>query len=662
MYLNMKRIFYIVSFLIGINAVAFAQITPHEAISQMQKGINLGNTLEPPNEAGWNNPPAQEYYFDLYKEAGFQMVRVPVRWDEHTGKTPPYNVSASWLNRVEQIVDWGLARDLFIVINAHHEEWIKSNYSAANKARFDSIWTQIAERFKDKSEKLIFEIINEPYGLNKTQNDDLHARILSIIRKTNPTRLVIFQGHNWGGSDELVVANIPEDDYLIGSFHSYDPWPFGLEGTGSFGGSADYRNLENKFIKVNNWSQANNIPVFLGEYGCIAKADYNSRMRLYRAYVELSHKYGFTPVAWDDGGDFRIMERQQHDWNELKDILIYTTADAPDPRVDVYQDSLIRVRWDNNPVNHDSIIVQRRTGTQPHYENLITLKADTTSFFDVKPEASKFYSYRIIAHYNDSTDIYSQPFRVFFPPWTKPVRAYFNDTLMTVPGIIEAEDFDKGGEGLSYHDADSKNIPGKYRPDEAVDIYDRLGEGYHIGNITDGEWYEYSVDVKTEGWYSITAHIASYYNGGMFQLKADTAESEVITVRSSNSALNTLPYTTTMYLYPGEQIIRFTVIGNQQFNFDNMVFDRITDAAVVNFQKESSFEAWQDKSNQLVIRQNQYSRPEILNIYSITGTLVRSIKTPESTEYIPGYEFHPGIYVIQSVENNRKFTKKIIIR
>ena len=214
-----KKLIFLLSGLI-LSTIISAQITPHEAIKQMQKGINLGNTHEPPTEGGWNNPKAQEYYFDLYKDAGFDCVRIPVRYDNYTGKTPPYKISETWLNRIEEVAEWGLKRGLFIVINTHHDDWIKSSYTDANKARFDSIWSQIAVRFKDKPEKLIFEIINEPHGLTKAQNDDLHARVLSIIRKTNPTRLVIFQGHNWGGSDELITAAIPNDKYVIGSFHS----------------------------------------------------------------------------------------------------------------------------------------------------------------------------------------------------------------------------------------------------------------------------------------------------------------------------------------------------------------------------------------------------------------------------------------------------------
>ena len=649
--------------LFGLNSTINAQINPEEAIAQMRKGINLGNTHEPPVEAGWNNPHAQEYYFDMYKEAEFDCVRIPVRWDNYTGKTPPYKITEDWLNRIEKVVDWGLERDMFIVINSHHDNWIKENYNDANKARFDSIWTQIAEHFKDKPEKLIFEVLNEPHGLTKVQNDDMHARIISIIRETNPTRLVIFQGHNWGGSDELINAAIPDDDYVIGSFHSYDPYFFGLEGQGTWGSSADYAELDAKFRGVNTWSEENNIPVFLGEFGAINKADYNSRMRHYRAYMELSEKYGFTPVAWDDGGDFRILQREQHDWNEIKDILIYTSDTSPEPYINIKEDSIITVGWKNNVSNHDSIIIQRKLGTQDHFTNLVTLKSDTNLYYDIKPVMNKYYDYRIIAHYTDTTDLYSEPFRIFFPAWTRPERIPFNDTLAVIPGVIEAEDFDKGGEGFTYHDADSRNIAGDYRPDEGVDIYDRLGEGYHIGNAITGEWTEYSVDVKSEGWYNITAEIAANFGGGTFQILVDTVQSEVMTARASYSALNTLPVSTQMYLYPGHQIMRFTVLDDENsFNIDRFIFELTTGNSQLINEGDRIFYIYQNSNSELIIKQKHSDKIDRFQLFTINGQLIHSIAKPDPEERISTLEMSPGIYIIRSASRDVTQSQKIIIR
>jgi len=663
----MIRLFFIfftlfLFFNFGISRSGIAQISPQEAIAQMKKGINLGNTHEPPTEAGWNNPRAQEYYFDLYKEAGFDVVRIPVRWDGYTSKTPPYKITDYWLNRIEQVADWGLDRGLFIVINTHHEEWIKEDYNEANKTRFDSIWTQIATHFKDKPEKLIFEILNEPHGLTKAQNDDMHARVLSIIRKTNPTRLVIFQGHNWGGSDELLTAAIPDDDYVIGSFHSYDPYLFGLQGQGTWGTSSDYSQLENKFKAVSSWSQKHNIPAFLGEFGALKKCDYNSRMRHYRAYVEYSYKYGFAFAAWDDGGDFRIMERQQRDWDEVKDILLHTNEKSPVPSLKILQDSIIQVTWKNKSTDHDRIIIQRKPGTERHYTDLIILHPDSTQFLDVKPDVNKYYNYRVIARYNDSAAHFSQPVRIFFPAWTKPERVPYHDTLMVIPGIIEAEDFDKGGEGLSYHDKGTRNITGVYRPDDNVDIYDRLGDGYHVGNALPGEWMEYSVKVVTSGWYNVTTYIASLQGGGTFQIKVDTVLSDVITVPASYSALNTLPATTKMYLNEGEQIMRFTILSDPLFNIDKMVFELATGLETMRKIKDIEIQAFQNQNNELIIRSESSERLDLIRVITVNGSAVLTLNKPGTETIIPASNLPAGIYFIQGVTRNGRKTVKTIIR
>ncbi|MEL6846223.1 MAG: glycoside hydrolase family 5 protein, partial [Bacteroidota bacterium] len=204
-----------------------AQLSPQTAVAEMGRGINLGNTLEPPLEGAWNNGPAQESYFDAYLAAGFKNIRIPVRWDQHTGNAAPFTIDSTWMNRVEQVVDWGLSRGFYITLNGHHEDWLKNNYSNPTlRARYDSIWVQVAERFKNKSDSLLFEIINEPIGMTVAEVDDLNQRILGIIRQTNPTRIVIYSGNRWSNSAELLNAAIPNDNYIIGYYHAYDPWQF----------------------------------------------------------------------------------------------------------------------------------------------------------------------------------------------------------------------------------------------------------------------------------------------------------------------------------------------------------------------------------------------------------------------------------------------------
>ncbi len=650
-----------------LHFATFAQITPQEAAVAMQKGINLGNTLEPPDEGGWGNPPVQEYYFDLYKEAGFQCVRIPIRWDEHTQTSPPYHVDDAWMNRIEQVVDWGLSRGLFIVINAHHEEWIKANYdNAGYRARFDSIWSQIAVRFSDKSDKLLFEIINEPYGLTKEQNDDLHQRELSIIRNTNPTRIVIFQGHNWGGSDELITAAIPDDNYVMGSFHSYDPYLFGLEGQGTWGTAGDYTVLRNKFIAVKNWSDAHNIPVFLGEFGSVKSCDYNSRMRHYRAYVEYSQIYGFVDCAWDDGGDFRIMERQSHNWNEIKDILIHTNPQSP-TGVDLklYQDTLLNLTWSDPLTDYDSIFIQRRTGATTVYTKIAALPGDATSFVDSAVSENTYYYYRVIAHYNAEDDLYSQPIRALVPVYVPKVREPYLGEPASVPGTVEAENYDIGGEGFTYHDLDALNIPGKYRPDEGVDIFFINWESYQIGYAYDGEWCEYTINVEQDGEYTVNTMVASQEDGGKFRLKIGGVESDTLTVANSGGWNVTNAVSTTLNLTAGEQIMRFTVISQPQFHIDKFEFkiqqQEDTTTIFVPVHEVPRMSLYQSQDQELVIRLDNCPDIKKIEVYNITGTMVYTSKMPENEMHISVTGLPAGLYVVRAVTGNGIFKGKTII-
>lgn len=640
---------------------AKAQITPWEAASEMKKGINLGNTMEPPTEAGWNNPKAQEYYFDLYKAAGFNCVRIPVRWDNYTSKTFPYKISDAWLNRVEQVVDWGLSRGLFIVINSHHDDWIKNNYTDPNmRERFDSIWSQIATRFRNKSDSLLFEVLNEPYGLTKSQNDDMHQRIISIIRKTNPTRIIIFQGNNWGGSDDLLNAAIPDDHYVMGSFHSYNPYNFAQLGEGTWGSEQDINTLRDEFIKVKNWSDENNIPVFLGEFGAVRSCDYNSRMKLYKYYVHFAREYGFVSCAWDDGGNYKILNRQARTWDEVKDILIYGSPKSPDNlKLSVYQDSIVKLTWNNMVTDNDSIYIERRKSTDASYKKIAAISNKSYVFYDIKPDTNITWHYRVIAHYNDTADVYSYPQRIFFPGYVIPEQETFYDSPAVIPGVIEAEDFDKGGEGVAYHDSDNRNDGGAYRPDEAVDIFQNNG-GYILINNLPGEWYEYTVDVQQERTYDITFNLATPQPGGKFMLQIGNVRSDTLVAASSGSWTETVGVTTSMKLKAGEQVMRFTVIDSPPFNFDSMNFTLKTGSALVR-ENINHFNVFIGDNNKLVVRLNQPGQLNQIKLYDITGSTIKTILNPEPVTEMNLNMVPPGIYIIQAQFNMGTYSRKIVI-
>jgi aryl-phospho-beta-D-glucosidase BglC (GH1 family) len=467
----MKTNPFIILLLPGIFActVSLAQIKPDEAVALMLRGINIGNTMEPENEGGWNNPKIAETLFDDYQAAGFTSIRIPIRWDKHTLTVSPFTIDSAWMNRVEQVVDWGLNRGLFITINSHHDDWIKKGYSdPVLRARFDSIWSQVAVRFQGKSDRLLFEMINEPKGLTQVQINDLNARILQIIRKTNPTRLVIYSGHEWSAAEQLISAAVPDpaDEYLIGYFHSYDPWPFGLEGTGSYGSSADIAATKARFDKVVAWSVSKNIPVILSEFGAIRKCAYNSRMYCYASVVEQSINHGVAFNAWDDGGDFQMLIRSQRKWNDIKDIVMYTYKESPTKlKLTLKNDTNIVFSWTNRTLLNDSIIVERKTLSTGTFSKLATLAPDAASFYDSLLIPNKEYYYRLVTNIKDSILLCSYPIMI---KTTQPVYIDPNTNIL------------KNQTGINIYPNPANSwisiINSGSRSDLSLEIFDALGQ------------------------------------------------------------------------------------------------------------------------------------------------------------------------------------------
>lgn len=394
-----------------------AQMTAQEARVLMGRGINMGNTLEPPNEGEWA-PKAQDYFFDLYKEAGFTNVRIPVRWDKHTQTSAPYTINADWMDRVEQVIDWGLDRDLIIVVNCHHEESFLNDYEG-QKARYESIWRQIATRFEDKSENLFFEIMNEPLGITQEQIEEFNESILGIIRENNPTRVVVYSGREYTGSDLLMKTEIPDtqDPYLMAYYHSYQPWSFAGQAKGTWGTKADVLEMKNRMSAVQKWSVKNNIPVYLDEFGAQRDCDYNSRMYYYAKCVEFALVYDHSFAAWDDSWEFATLLRGEKKWNDIKDVLIYT-SDSSITDLDVeLVDNNVHLTWESRSNSNflSKVLVEKRNENTDF--NVIAefseLSTTTVSleYLDEDAEIGAYSYYRLVEIYSNDT-IPSYPIRI----------------------------------------------------------------------------------------------------------------------------------------------------------------------------------------------------------------------------------------------------------
>ncbi len=457
--------------LVFYSIFAQAQLTPQDAITKIKRGINIGNSLDAyPTETSWGNPLIQKSYFDDYVAAGFTCIRIPVTWKDHISKTAPYTIDQTWLKRVDSVVSWGLSKGLYIILNIHHEDDLKKTDTMTNltaKAvvleRYDSLWSQIADHFKDKSDHLFFEMLNEPQKLTQKTVEAFNKRVLAIIRKTNPNRIVIFSGTDYTGADKLIVTNVPDvnDKFLMAYFHSYDPWTFAGEGKGTWGASYDISNASAMFTKVAQWSNTHQIPVILDEFGAIVSCNYNSRMYYYATFVEQSLNNNIAFCAWDDNGMFQTYKRNTKTWNDAKDVLIYTYKESPTKLKITATDTATTLSWTNRTALNDSIYIDRKTNSST-FEPIAKISPTATQFIDSLVNENTTYYYRLRTNLLDSIDLYS-----------------YSVMIKTTSASTGVKEIDKSGFNVYPNPAHSSVIICKNSDvgtDSILDIYNCFGD------------------------------------------------------------------------------------------------------------------------------------------------------------------------------------------
>ncbi len=300
---------------------------------QLGSGVNFGNALEAPKEGEWGMV-IQERFFDLVKEGGFKSIRLPVKWSNYALAAEPFTIQPTFFERIDWCIAQATKRGLNIVVNVHHYENL-DNKPAENVARWVGIWEQVAARYKDQSDKVYFEIYNEPHNeLNNYWNGYL-LKGIEAIRKTNATRPIILGGINWNGLWNLKDLRLPNDKNLIVTFHYYEPFQFthqeaewvdganAWKGTKWQGAKADTDKVIEQMNIVDTWAKQNNRPIYMGEFGSYSKADQDSRVKWTTFVRNEAEKRGFSWSYWEFGAGFGIYDRDKNLWrNDLLKALI----------------------------------------------------------------------------------------------------------------------------------------------------------------------------------------------------------------------------------------------------------------------------------------------------------------------------------------------------
>ena len=300
---------------------------PFQQNARLGRGVNLGNALEAPREGEWGVT-LKEEYFQLIKEAGFDSVRIPIRWSAHAAPTEPYAIDPSFFARVDWAVDQALFRGLLVVINMHHYEEIMQDPSG-HRERFLALWKQIAEHYKGYPTDLMLEVLNEPHDrLTSRVWNALLAEAIQTIRQTNPNRIIIVGPADWNSISALSRLELPAgNQHLIVTIHYYSPFHFthqGAEwvpgggawlGTTWRGTPSEEEAIIRDFDLAARWAEAHNRPLYLGEFGAYRKADMESRALWTRFVARQAEKRGISWAYWEFCAGFGVYNRVRRAWN-----------------------------------------------------------------------------------------------------------------------------------------------------------------------------------------------------------------------------------------------------------------------------------------------------------------------------------------------------------
>ena len=350
-------------------------------LEDMGLGWNLGNSLDATGGSGldtetsWSNPKTTQALIDKVKSLGFNTVRVPVSWGKHVSGDN-YTINSAWLARVKEVVDYCYKNDMYVILNIHHDT--KSSESASGAGYYPrssaysssekfvtSVWSQMAEYFKDYDYHLIFETLNEPrligtgyeWWFNKWNIpsevkdaidciNKLNQKAVDTIRATgsnNRGRLIMCPGYD-ASIDGATVSGfkLPTDtsgnkNRIAVSVHAYSPYNFAMNVDTSNGATSTYSSsikdeLKNLFSTLKSNFRDKGIPVVIGEFGSTDKNNTAERVKWATDYTALAKKNNIPCVLWDNNafavynGNSIVLNSEYHGYINRKNNTVTSPA------------------------------------------------------------------------------------------------------------------------------------------------------------------------------------------------------------------------------------------------------------------------------------------------------------------------------------------------
>lgn len=302
----------------------FVPIDPFIQVKEMQRGVNIVGY--DPIWKDFDQRRFKQAYFKLLRDGGFNTVRVNLQAFRHMDSLN--RLSPEWFKTLDWVVDNALANNLSVIIDEH--DYVPCGEDAVMcRTKLTAFWEQVAPRYRNAPNQVMFEILNEP---NKEITTPLWNTVLkeclTIIRQTNPERNVVIGPSWWNSINSLTTLELPhEDHHIIATVHYYLPMRFTHQGAAwskdtanlsgiTWGSEAEREAVAKDFARAQEWSKANDRPILLGEFGAYDKGDIDSRVKYTSTVARTAESLGWAWTYWQFDSDFILYNVDKDAWVE----------------------------------------------------------------------------------------------------------------------------------------------------------------------------------------------------------------------------------------------------------------------------------------------------------------------------------------------------------
>jgi len=299
-----------------------------------EKGVNFTNWLEhiPAEKVNENMFTKQDFL--NAKKLGCDVIRLPIHFERFCFPGNHYEIPGKILKILDNVAAWAEEADIYVIFDFHNNCAADTFTPPDIEDTLTPVWTQLAERYKNATDKLVFEIMNEPHGIDIALWNDVIGRVFKVIRNIDRKHWIIVGGADWNSTAAMKTLPDFQDDKVIYTFHFYDPHTFTHQGASwchmervlglpfpydaekmpplpenpteiekncfeNYPVNGQLKKVTDCFDQYAAFSRERNAPVFCGEFGCFMTVPQELRINWYRIVAGLLAERGIARTSWD---------------------------------------------------------------------------------------------------------------------------------------------------------------------------------------------------------------------------------------------------------------------------------------------------------------------------------------------------------------------------